>query len=58
MTSLGKGVQFVMFEPKVSDDYSLSMCYKRQHIQESPFTIKAIEKEALGDIGVVNHHLV
>ena len=28
MTSLGKGVHLVMFEPKVSDDYSLSVCYK------------------------------
>ena len=35
-------------EPKVSDDYSLSVCYKRQLIQGSPFTIKAAEKEALG----------
>ena len=55
MTSLGKEVQFVTFEPKVSDDYSHSVCYKGQHIQGSPFTIKAMEKEALGDIGVLNH---
>ena len=47
VTLLGKGVQLVKFEPKVSDDYSLSVCYKGQHLQGSPFTIKIVEKEAL-----------
>ncbi len=47
VTSLGDGVQLVKFEPKISDDYSLRVCYKGQNIQGSPFTIKAIEKEAL-----------
>ena len=28
VTSLGKGVHLVKFGPKVSDDYSLSECYK------------------------------
>ena len=48
VTSLGKGVHLVTFEPKFSDDYSLSVCYKGQRIQGSPFTIKVVEKEALG----------
>ena len=48
VTSLEKGVHLVTFEPKFSDDYSLNVCYKGQHIQGSPFTIRAIEKEALG----------
>jgi hypothetical protein len=45
--SLGEGVQLVKFKPIVSDDYSLSVCYKGQNIQGSPFSIKAIEKGAL-----------
>ena len=47
VTSLGEGVQIVKFEPKVADEYSLNMCYNRQNIQGSPFTIKAIEKGVL-----------
>ena len=46
-TLLGKGVQFVKFKPKVSDEYRLSVCYNRQNIKGSPFTIRAIEKGAL-----------
>ena len=47
VTSLGEGVQLVKFEPKVSDEYSLRVCYNGQNIQGSPFTIKAIEKGVL-----------
>ena len=47
VTSLGEGVQLVKFEPKVSDEYSLNVCYNGQNIQGSPFTIKAIEKGTL-----------
>jgi hypothetical protein len=47
VTSPGEGVQLVNFKPKVSDDYSLRVCYKGQNVQGSPFTIKAIEKGAL-----------
>ena len=47
VTSLGEGVQLVKFEPKVSDEYSLHVCYNEENIQGSPFTIKAIEKGAL-----------
>ena len=47
VTSLGEGVQLVKFEPKVSDEYSIHVCYNGENIQGSPFTIKAIEKGAL-----------
>ena len=47
VTSLGKGVQLIKFKPKVPDDYSLSVCNRGQHIQGSPFTIKALEKGTL-----------
>ena len=47
VTSLGKGVHLVKFGPKVSDDYSLSVCYKGEHIKGSSFTIKVVEKGAL-----------
>ena len=35
------------FESKVSDEYSLNVCYNGLNIQGSPFTIKAIEKGVL-----------
>ena len=47
VTSLGEGVQLVKFEPKVSDEYKLSVCYKGHDIQGSPFTIRAVEKGTL-----------
>ena len=43
VTSLGEGVQLVKFEPKVSDEYSLNVCYNGQNIQGSPFNIKATD---------------
>ena len=47
ITLLGKGVQVVKFEPKVSDEYRLSVCYNGQNIKGSPLTIRAIKKGAL-----------
>ena len=50
MISMGRGVHLVKFEPKVSDNYSLNVHYKGEHIKGSPFTIKAVE------IGALNGH--
>ena len=47
VTSLGEGVQLVKFEPKVSDEYKLSICYIGYDIQGSHYITKAIEKGVL-----------
>ena len=47
VTSIGKGVYLVKFEPRVTDNYSLTVCCDGQQINGSPFTVKAVEKGAL-----------
>jgi hypothetical protein len=44
MTSLG-GVQLVKFKPKVSDDYSLSVCYKDKAFKEVLSLSKPLKME-------------
>ena len=47
VTSIGKGVHLVKFAPRITDDYSLTVCYNGKHINGSPFNIKAVEKGSL-----------
>ena len=47
VASIGKGVHLVKFAPRVTDDYSLTVCCNGKHINGSPFNIKAIENGSL-----------
>ena len=47
VTSIREGVHLVKFEPRLTDDYILSVCYYGKHISGSPFTIKVIESGSL-----------
>ena len=47
VTSIGRGVYLVKFEPRVTDNYSMAVCCDGQEINGSPFTVKAVEKGAL-----------